>query len=120
MAIAQHLSTLPAGLTWSSWAQDAWQPGISPLVIFDPVLGGSIVRPVQDAQLLVFTSGPATGMMIRLIGDSSARTLTFPAGWVFLNGTAPSSLAANKTAILFLFCWGTTNSDVTATYAVQS
>jgi hypothetical protein len=71
--------------------------------------------------LTLATSNLASGRtkFIRLIGDSTARTLTFPAGWKFLNGTAPAALAGGKVGMLFLFSWGTTAADVTATYAVE-
>jgi len=83
------------------------------------------VRTVQTitlaGDLTLATSNLATGRskFIRLIGDGSSRTLTFPAGWKFLNGTAPATLAAGKTAMLFVFSWGAANADVTATYAVE-
>jgi hypothetical protein len=66
------------------------------------------------------TSNRAVGrsVVIRLLAGASARTLGFPVGWVFL-GTAPTSLAANKTAVLSLAFFGTADTDCVAAYAVQ-
>jgi hypothetical protein len=54
---------------------------------------------------------------LRIIGDSSERTLTFPS-WVFV-GTEPATIAADKTAILTLTAFGTADTDIIAAYAVQ-
>lgn len=56
---------------------------------------------------------------IRIIGDGSSRTLTFPAGWIFLGAAAPTALAANKIAILSVTCFGANDSDVVAAYSAQ-
>jgi hypothetical protein len=71
--------------------------------------------------LTLTTSNLASGRvkLIRLIADASARTLTLPAGWVFLGAAAPTTLAASKTALLALTAFGTANGDIVATYAVQ-
>lgn len=55
----------------------------------------------------------------RLVGGTGAFTFTFPS-WVFVGGVAPTSLAAGKTGILSLRCFGTAETDVIASYAVQS
>ena len=67
------------------------------------------------------TSNRASGrtVTIRLICDATQRTLTFPAGWVFL-GTKPSTIAASKTAVLSLTFFGTADSDCVAAYGVQA
>lgn len=57
---------------------------------------------------------------IRIIGDGSTRNFTFPAGWTFVGGTAPTSIAANKTGILTATCFGANDSDIIYAYAVQS
>ena len=54
---------------------------------------------------------------IRIIGDGSERALTFPAGWTFVGAAAPATLAADKTAILTLTSFGTTDANVVAAYA---
>lgn len=67
------------------------------------------------------TSNLAAGRtyVVRILPGASSRNLTFPAGWVFLGSAAPSSVAANKTAVLSLTAFGTANTDVVASYAVQ-
>jgi hypothetical protein len=71
--------------------------------------------------LQFLTSNRAGGrqVTIRLICDSTARALTFPAGWVFV-GTKPSTIAASKTAVLSLTYFGTADSDCVAAYGVQT
>lgn len=48
-----------------------------------------------------------------------ARAFTFNASWVFLGAAAPVSIAANKTGILSLTCFGANETDVVAAYSVQ-
>jgi hypothetical protein len=78
-------------------------------------------RTISLTGALTFTtSNRASGrqVTIRLICDSTARALTFPAGWTFL-GTKPSTIAASKTAVLSLTYFGTADSDCVAAYGVQ-
>lgn len=67
------------------------------------------------------TSNKAAGKSKTIIitGGASTRTYTFPAGWVFMDMVAPTSLAANKKAFLHLYCQGTAEADVSAFYSVQ-
>lgn len=71
--------------------------------------------------LELLTSNLANGqeVRLRLVCDSSQRTLTFPTDWKFV-GTKPANIAASKVAVLSLAAFGTTNADVVAAYAVQS
>lgn len=66
------------------------------------------------------TSNLAAGRSktVRIVSDGSSRTFTFPS-WVFVGAAAPASIAANKTAILTLTSFGTTDADVVAAYSVQ-
>lgn len=57
--------------------------------------------------------------LIRLVADGSARTLTFPAGWIFITDK-PASIAANKTGQLVLLCYGSADTDIIAAWAVQA
>lgn len=59
------------------------------------------------------------GVVVRIVADGSIRTLAFPASWVFV-GTKPTDIAANKTGILSLTCFGANETDVVAAYAVQT
>jgi hypothetical protein len=56
---------------------------------------------------------------LRLIGDSSSRSLVFPAGWRWLGWVAPTSLAAGKVALLGLLAFGASDSDVVASYSAE-
>lgn len=66
------------------------------------------------------TSNKASGLSLRLRikADGSSRNYTFPS-WVWTGAAAPTSIAANKTAILELECYGSADSDVVATYSVE-
>jgi hypothetical protein len=54
---------------------------------------------------------------VKLLCDGTTRTLSFPA-WKFV-GVKPTEIVANKTAILTLTCFGTTDADIVAGYAVE-
>ena len=58
-------------------------------------------------------------MIVRIVCDGTNRTLGFPAGWKFVGSAAPSAINANKVALLHLWCFGTTDADVTAQYLVE-
>jgi hypothetical protein len=58
-------------------------------------------------------------MSLRLAAGGSPRNLSFPAGWKFLGGAAPSTLAAGKVAVLALTCYGNVDSDTVAGYAAE-
>lgn len=63
--------------------------------------------------------GAGRSITLRIIADGSPRTLSFPAGWIFLNAPAPSTIAASKTAVLTMKSYSTTDASVVAAYAVQ-
>lgn len=67
------------------------------------------------------TSNKASGRMlsIKILCDGTGRAFTFPAGWIFVGAAAPSGIAASKTAILSLTCFGSNDSDVIAAYAEE-
>jgi hypothetical protein len=56
--------------------------------------------------------------LIRIICDGTPRSLTFPS-WKFMNAAAPILIAANKTAMLSLVCFGTADTDIVANYGVE-
>lgn len=66
------------------------------------------------------TSNKAAGrsVTVKILADSSSRTLTFPA-WIFVGAAAPTTLAANKTAMLTVTCFDTTDANCVAAYAAQ-
>lgn len=59
-------------------------------------------------------------VVIRIIADGSTRNLTFPGSWVFVGAAAPTTIAAGKTAVLSLMCFGSSDSDIVAAYSVQA
>jgi hypothetical protein len=65
------------------------------------------------------TSNGATGKSktIKITTDATLRTLTFPA-WKFV-GAKPADQAASKIGILTITCFGATDADIIAAYAVE-
>lgn len=59
-----------------------------------------------------------TAKALRIVGDSSQRTLSFPA-WKFIGASTPSAIAANKTARINIESWGTADASVVAFYSVE-
>lgn len=80
------------------------------------------VRTLALAGNVAFTTtGRVNGgeKVLRLLGDGTARTLAFPSAWAWLGSAPPTGLAAGKTAILSLTCFGPSESDVVAAYSAQ-
>lgn len=78
-------------------------------------------RTISLTGALTFTtSSRASGrqVTIRLVCDSTTRTLTFPVGWVFL-GNRPAEIAASKVGVLSVTFFGTSDADCLAAYAAQ-
>lgn len=70
---------------------------------------------------ITFTTSNRASMLSRNIlirPYGSVRTLSFPA-WIFIGQVAPTTLAANKAAVISLICFGTADTDIVAAYAVQ-
>lgn len=83
---------------------------------------GAAFQTVTLAGDITFTtSNLAAGRSktIRIIGDGSSRTLAFPVGWIFVGAAAPTSLAANKVAVLTMTSFGTADANVVAAYSAQ-
>ena len=57
-------------------------------------------------------------IVVKILCDSTDRTFTWNSSWVFI-GEKPTSIAANKTALLSMTCFGTNESDIICSYAVQ-
>lgn len=66
------------------------------------------------------TSNRAAGRMlkVKILADGSTRTFTFPS-WKWVGSAAPANIAASKTMILSLECWGSNDTDIVAAYAVE-
>ena len=69
----------------------------------------------------LYSANVAAGyeVYLRIKADGSTRTLGFPSGWTFAGSAVPTTIAANKTAILYLRSYGTTDADIVAVYSVQ-
>ena len=72
-----------------------------------------------DLELTTANRAEGRTLVLRLIADGTERTLTFPAGWVFV-GTKPATIAASKTGVLSLTFFGTADTDCVAAWGVQS
>lgn len=55
---------------------------------------------------------------VRIIAGGSNRTLNFPTNWIFV-GQKPTTIDANKTAILTVTSFGTTEANCVSAWAVQ-
>jgi hypothetical protein len=63
--------------------------------------------------------GSGKSVTVKLLGDSTARTLAFPS-WTFLGSAAPTTLAAtNKTAVFTVTAFGTADTNCVAAYAAE-
>ena len=49
----------------------------------------------------------------------TACSLVWPAAWKWVGAVAPVNIAANKTGLLQLWCFGTSESDVVARWLVE-
>ena len=58
-------------------------------------------------------------MVVRIVCDGTLRTLGWPAGWKGVGSAAPANIAASKTGLLRLWCFGTNEADVVAQWAVE-
>jgi hypothetical protein len=67
------------------------------------------------------TAGRASGayVTLRIVADGSLRNLTFTPAWVWIGSAAPASIAANKTGLLELWCYGGNETDIVARWTVQ-
>jgi hypothetical protein len=71
---------------------------------------------------ITFTgTGYAAGrsITIRVVNGGTSRNVAFPAGWVFV-GTKPTTIVANKTAVLTVTAFGITEASCVAAWAAQT
>lgn len=82
---------------------------------------GALQSVSLTGDLALTSSNLATGrgIALRIVADGSIRNLSFPATWTFL-GTKPTNIAANKTGVLSLTSYGTTDADVVAAWGVEA
>ncbi len=86
---------------------------------FDPALPA--LKTVALTGDIAFTSsglGASRNVSVRVVGDTVSRNLTsFPAGWKWLGGAAPTVLEANKVAILSLASFSNNDANVVASWS---
>lgn len=58
-------------------------------------------------------------LVIRVLSDAVIRNLTFNANWIFV-GAKPATIAALKTGVLTLTCYGANESDIVANWLVEA
>lgn len=78
-----------------------------------------VISLTGDVTFTTSNRGAGRWKVVFIVSDGSTRTLAFPAGWDFSSGTAPTSIAANKIAILTVFFRDNTDGNAIATYSVQ-
>jgi len=92
----------------------------STTIDLDPTAHPNMRVETLSGNLTISVSNKAAGRWFTLfiVGDGSSRTLSLPS-WKFMNITAPTTLAANKTASLTVFYTDGTDANAIANYAVQ-
>jgi hypothetical protein len=83
--------------------------------------GDEVIRSNRAGALAFAGSNYTAGVSKTVIwnGGASSRTVSFPAGWVFVS-FKPTSLAANKRGVLSVTCHGTTEAECTAAWVAQA
>jgi hypothetical protein len=84
-------------------------------------LAGAFRTITLTGNITFTTSNRSAGEMVtlRIVCDSTQRTLTFPVGWRFI-GPKPANIAASKVAVLTVMLFGTADTDGVAAYGVES
>lgn len=93
----------------------------TPLVIVFGGAGAGSSSVVLAGNLALISNSLGAGAMrlLRIVCDATPRNLSFPAGWKFVGGAAPVSIAASKVALLEMWSYGVTDADVVARYSVE-
>ena len=58
-------------------------------------------------------------LIMRVVCDATLRTLGWPSSWKWVGSAPPANIAANKTALLQLWSFGTTDTDIVARWLVE-
>jgi len=75
----------------------------------------------QNTTFTTTNLGNGRSASVRVIGDASTRTLTWPAGWTWLgSGVPPTSLAANDVGYLSITAYGAADTDVVAAWSYEN
>ena len=82
---------------------------------------GLTQRVALTGNVTFITSGLVAGRNFSMIvaADGSTRNLTWPVGWTWVGGTAPATIAANKTGLLEILPTTGADSGVIARWTVQ-
>lgn len=90
--------------------------GTAPVLDFSPELPS--YRTINLSGTTAFSAanyGSGRALSVRMVAGASTRTISFPTTWKWLGGgTGPTSVPANKVAMISLISYGTAESDVVA------
>lgn len=83
--------------------------------------GGKTQKVSLTGNITFATGGLSAGADFKVIiaADGSTRNLTWPAGWTWIGGTAPATIAANKTGLLEIMATTGADTGVVARWTVQ-
>lgn len=105
---SKRFISTPTGATWGF-----------PISSVDMSAGSMQTLNISDDAYIEMTNITAGQVLyLRVICDASNRTLSWPGPWVWLGFGAPGSMGAFKTAILTIYSYGTTESNIVA-YWIQ-
>lgn len=121
-------TTHGATITWEPEnGKPGWKAGFSTVTHATALTLDAHAGRIQEVDITGTTNfqsldnqGPGDHIIVILRGDGSTRNLSFPSGWVWMEASEPSNIAANKTAWLELISSGTADADVVAYYKVES
>ncbi len=117
---ASNTLTMTGGVLIADNVDIAVTTAGSDSVSLDFSAGTGLVTRSAAGTVTITASNYRAGAMktLRIIAGGSTRTLNFPTTWVFV-GTKPASIAANKTGILTVTSFGTTEANCVAAWAVE-
>ena len=74
----------------------------------------------QNTTFTTSNLGNGRSASVRVVGDASTRTLSWPAGWTWLGSGPPSSLTANDVGYLSITAYGVADTDVVAAWSYEN
>jgi hypothetical protein len=74
----------------------------------------------QNTTFTTSNLGNGRSASVRVVGDASTRTLTFPVGWTWLGSGPPADLAAGDVGYLSITAYGATDADVVAAWSYEN
>jgi hypothetical protein len=85
-------------------------------------LAGAATQTITLTGNATFTTSNRTAgadLQVVIAADATARNLTWPAGWKWIGGAAPTSIAASKTGVLQLISTTTADTGMIARWTVE-